>query len=125
MIAGGEVGHDKILIVESDLQVAAWLTRALHELGFDVDNVYHDTESAFAAFHGLNFSLYHPFVILDGDLDRGGSEVIARFLANKGINFILHTDRDIASDEAFRNMMFSVLPKSRNKESLASVVEKT
>ncbi|MFZ3584787.1 hypothetical protein ACOI1H_21930 [Loktanella sp. DJP18] len=122
MSAGGEVRHDRIIIVESDLQVATWLAVALRELGLDIDSVHHDSDSALAAIHGLNCSLYHPLVILDGDLGQGGSEVIARILANKGVRFILHTDRELSSDSAFRNMAFSVLPKSRNKSRLVSLL---
>ncbi|MCF7701749.1 hypothetical protein [Loktanella sp. M215] len=110
-------------MVESDLQVASWLAGTLRELELNVDGVYHDAESALATFHGLNFSLYHPLIILDGDLGRGGSEVTARFLANKGVCFILHTNRELEFDSGFRNMMFSVLPKSKNKISLISALE--
>ncbi len=127
MIAGSDMSdsqfrYDRFIIVESDRRVAALLESALRELEFSVDRVCHDTQSAFATFYDLNFSLYHPLVILDGDLEGGGSEVIARFLANKGVRFILHTDRELESESAFRNMIFSVLPKSVNKSSLISVL---
>jgi DNA-binding response OmpR family regulator len=122
-MSDNQIRYDSFIIVESDRRVAALLENALRELEFSVDRVCHDTQSAFATFYDLNFSRYHPLVILDGDLDQGGSEVIARFLTNKGVKFILHTDRALESDEAFRKMVFPVLPRFRITNSLVSILE--
>ncbi len=112
-----------VMIVEADPTIGTMIAAALWEVGATVRGPYDAAEAAFTALRSLKRTDTGLIVLLDGDLEERISEVMARFLTNKGVKFILRTDAHLGDDAYFGNLDINFLSKTAKTPDIISAIQ--